>query len=176
VPFTTLKTLTLYCRSWITNKNWIYPFIWLIMKKWEHTFFILLYSNKRKISVYCQDETGKLYKANQFRLDCLGLFSFDQRCTNSGRQFARANKFCMVTPDIYGSSPRNLRHVTLFALLILMRFLDLWKTCAPLRWDFSASPRPKLLSFPHQLNQKCLSCYFCLDPNSKYAHLHWHFI
>lgn len=81
--------------------------------------------------MYCQDETRKLYKANKFSLDCLGLFSIDQRCTNSGRQFSRATKFCKVTPDIYGSSLRNLRHVTLFALLILILFLDLWKTLHP---------------------------------------------
>jgi len=82
----------------------------------------------------------------------------------------------MVKPDIYGSSLRNLLHVTLFALLILMCFLDFTKTCAPLCWDFSASPRPKRLSFLHQLVQKYLSCYFCLDPSSKYAHLRGHFI
>ena len=82
-----------------------------------------------------QGETVKfkneIYKANQFRLDCLGVFSFDQGCTNSGRQFARATTFCMVTPDIYGSSLRNLRHATLFAILILMCFMDFWKTWAP---------------------------------------------
>ena len=119
---------------------------------------------------------NEIYKANQFRLDCLGVFSFDQGCTNSGRQFARATTFCMVTPDIYGSSLRNLRHATLFAILILMCFMDFWKTWAPLHWDFSGTPRQQRLSVPHQLVQKYLSCYSCLDPSSKYAHFHWHLI
>jgi hypothetical protein len=133
------------------ENNWIYPFVCLIVKKWEDTFCILLYRNKRKISVYYQDETGKLYKANQFRLDCLGLFLIDQRCTNSGRHFTRATKFCMVTPGIYGSSLRNLRHITLFAPLIFNALPgSLENLCTP-ALRFFRFPRPETAFIPSPL-------------------------
>jgi hypothetical protein len=53
-------------------------------------------------------------------------------CTNSGRQVAVANKFCMVAPNICGSSGWNLLHVTQVASKILRWLVGFWRICAPL--------------------------------------------
>ena len=47
-----------------------------------------------------------------------------QGCAIHKRQVARANKLCMVAPNICGSSVCNLLHVTVLARRILRWLLD----------------------------------------------------
>ena len=52
-------------------------------------------------------------------------------CTNIGRQFAMATKFCTVGPNICRSSVLNFLYVTVLAPRILRWVLDFWKYCVP---------------------------------------------
>jgi hypothetical protein len=53
-------------------------------------------------------------------------------CTNPGCQVPMSTKFCVVVPNICGSSVWKLLRVTLLAPRILRRLLDFWKICEPL--------------------------------------------
>lgn len=54
-----------------------------------------------------------------------------QGCTNIGRNVSVATKFFTLAPSVYGSSERNLLHVTLLTSWILRCFPDfLLKICA----------------------------------------------
>lgn len=56
-------------------------------------------------------------------------------CSNPGRQVAMASKFCLVAPDICGSSVWNLLCVTLVAHRILRWLIDFWKVFASLLYN-----------------------------------------
>jgi hypothetical protein len=49
-----------------------------------------------------------------------------------GYQVAQVTKFCIVVPNICGSSRRNLLHVTILVRRILRQQLDFWKIGGPL--------------------------------------------
>jgi len=55
-----------------------------------------------------------------------------QRCTDSQRQDARANKYCVEAYYICGFSVWSLLHVTFLALRFLRWVLKFWKICGPL--------------------------------------------
>jgi hypothetical protein len=54
-----------------------------------------------------------------------------QGCTNPGRQVAVENKFCMVAPNICGSTVRNFL-ITIIERRILRWHLRCWEICAPM--------------------------------------------
>jgi hypothetical protein len=62
-------------------------------------------------------------------IDAVG--SLDQGCTNPGHQVAVATNFLTLVPDIFGSSIKNLLHVTFVAPIILRRFMDFGKFMYP---------------------------------------------
>jgi hypothetical protein len=66
----------------------------------------------------------------------LGL---DQGYTNPGHQIAQETQFCVVTPNICGSSVWNFLYITLLAPRILMWLQGLWEINEPLgliEWPF----------------------------------------
>ena len=58
--------------------------------------------------------------------------ALNQECKSPGHQVNMVTKFCMIMPEVYGSSIWNLLHGTLLAPTILRWFLDVLKICAPL--------------------------------------------
>jgi hypothetical protein len=58
--------------------------------------------------------------------------TFQQGCTNPGRQVTRATKVCAAAPNIWGFSRWHLLHITHLAPRILRWLLDFWKNlCTP---------------------------------------------
>lgn len=53
-----------------------------------------------------------------------------QVCTNPGHQITQVTKFCMLAPNICGSSGWNLLHVTLLLPRSLRLLLEFGKICA----------------------------------------------
>jgi hypothetical protein len=64
------------------------------------------------------------YAGTVFHIKLLG--------TNPRHQDAKATKFCIVMPNIRGSSVWTLLYVTLPAPRILRCLADIWKICVPL--------------------------------------------
>jgi hypothetical protein len=54
----------------------------------------------------------------------------EQGCTICKYHITQAAKFCILMPDICGSSVCDLLHVTLLVPKILRHLLDFWKICA----------------------------------------------
>jgi hypothetical protein len=55
----------------------------------------------------------------------------NQGCINPAKQVTWPNKFCVVAPNICGSSVWKLLYVTHLVPRIFRWHLDLWKICAP---------------------------------------------
>ena len=55
-----------------------------------------------------------------------------QECANPKHHVSQVTKFCMVVPNIFGSSIQNLLHVTAVTPIILQWLVDVWKMCAAL--------------------------------------------
>jgi hypothetical protein len=68
--------------------------------------------------------------------------------TGGHSHFAVASKFCMVVPNICGSSVRNLLQVILLPPRILRWLLDFWKFCAPVHWNAINRLQSHLACYP----------------------------
>lgn len=55
----------------------------------------------------------------------------EQGCMHPGHKVTWATKFCMVDPNICGSSVWILLHITLLVPRISRWLVDFWKICAP---------------------------------------------
>jgi hypothetical protein len=55
--------------------------------------------------------------------------------TDHGDQVTQMAKFCMMVPNICGSSVLNLCHIIFLGSRILRWLIDIWKTCTPLSYN-----------------------------------------
>jgi len=81
------------------------------------------------------------------------------RCTTPGCQDSQMT-FCMVVPNICGSSVQNLLHVTFLILKILWWFPNFWKICAPLvylHWVKESKILISLVLWENGMNFKFIS-------------------
>lgn len=58
----------------------------------------------------------------------------EQGCINPGSKLARATRFCTASPNICGTSVRNLFDATRLAPRILIKIVVFWKMCGPLMY------------------------------------------